>query len=302
MQKHAFLIAAHNQYPLLETLLRLLDHPQNDIYLHISQTAPDYDEQQFRSLLKHSGLQFVRRIKVMWGGSSQIEYERELLKAAVPGGYDYYHMISGVDLPIKPMDEIHRFFEMHAGKEFIHFGLPEWVSSPAVRARISVYHPLQNVVGRNRNILYYAEKVLVKAQKLLGVNRLRGKEATFGAGSNWFSITHGFASFLVEKDDEISKRFGSSFCADEVFLQTMFNESPQRDNRYVYEADPSNAYMSCLRYVDWNRGKPYVFRSADFEDLIQSPYLFARKFDLGIDAQIVERIYQYFKEGDCEKV
>lgn len=302
MAKHAFLIAAHHQYPLLETLLRLLDHPQNDIFLHISQTAPEYDKEQFRSVLKHSKLQFVRRIKVMWGGSSQIEYELELLKAAVKGNYAYYHMISGVDLPIKPMAVIHQFFEEHAGKEFIHFGTPEYTNSPAIRARISVYHPLQNVVGRNKGPLLYVEKVLVKLQKILGVNRIRGKEATFGFGSNWFSITHDFASFLVERENEIRKRFGYSFCADEVFLQTMFKESPQRENRYIYEADESNAYMSCVRYVDWERGKPYVFRSEDFEDLIQSPYLFARKFDLNEDPQIVERIYNHFKENCHEEV
>ena len=35
MKKHAFLIMAHNQFDLLEMLIKLLDDPRNDIYLHI---------------------------------------------------------------------------------------------------------------------------------------------------------------------------------------------------------------------------------------------------------------------------
>lgn len=33
--KHAFLIIAHNEYPILEVLLSMLDDERNDIYLHI---------------------------------------------------------------------------------------------------------------------------------------------------------------------------------------------------------------------------------------------------------------------------
>ena len=34
--KHAFLIIAHNEYPVLEVLLSMLDDERNDIYLHIA--------------------------------------------------------------------------------------------------------------------------------------------------------------------------------------------------------------------------------------------------------------------------
>lgn len=35
MQKHAYMIIAHNEFDLLEILVRLLDDPRNDIYVHI---------------------------------------------------------------------------------------------------------------------------------------------------------------------------------------------------------------------------------------------------------------------------
>lgn len=37
--KHAFLIIAHNEYPVLEVLLSMLDDERNDIYLHIDKRA-----------------------------------------------------------------------------------------------------------------------------------------------------------------------------------------------------------------------------------------------------------------------
>ena len=33
-----------------------------------------------------------------------VEAELSLLRAAVPGKYDYYHLLSGVDVPIKSRD------------------------------------------------------------------------------------------------------------------------------------------------------------------------------------------------------
>ena len=45
-----------------------------------------------------------------------------------------------------------------------------------------------------------------------------------------------------------------------------------------------------LRYIDWKRGAPYVFHAQDFDELMASPQLFARKFDEQVDAEIIRRI------------
>ena len=42
--KHAFLIIAHNEYPVLRALLSMLDDERNDIYLHIDQRAAELYE------------------------------------------------------------------------------------------------------------------------------------------------------------------------------------------------------------------------------------------------------------------
>lgn len=51
-------------------------------------------------------------------------------------------------------------------------------------------------------------------------------------------------------------------------------------------------YMTKMMIIDWTKGNPYIFRSADFEQLMSSDRMFARKFDEGIDFDIVERIFE----------
>lgn len=74
------------------------------------------------SYLHLQGSPFVleHRVDVRWGNLSQIRTEYALLEEALKhGSYEYYHILSGQDLPIKTQDEIHQFFHEHRGKEFV---------------------------------------------------------------------------------------------------------------------------------------------------------------------------------------
>lgn len=42
MNRHAFLIMAHNHFDFLKILLKRLDDPRNDIYLHVDRKAADF--------------------------------------------------------------------------------------------------------------------------------------------------------------------------------------------------------------------------------------------------------------------
>ncbi len=60
-----------------------------------------------------------------------VRCEYELLEAAFESGreYDYVHLISGADLPLKNQDEIHRYFDEHKGEE------SSSISAPSLRKR-----------------------------------------------------------------------------------------------------------------------------------------------------------------------
>ena len=116
--KFAYLIIAHNEPEVFGTLLGLLDDERNDIFVHVDAKA---DIEQFCIFkTERAGLYFIDRMSVYWGDESQIAVELRLLRAARSAGrYDYYHLLSGVDLPLKSQNYIHRFFAEHAGTEFV---------------------------------------------------------------------------------------------------------------------------------------------------------------------------------------
>ncbi len=73
-----------------------------------------------------------------------------------------------------------------------------------------------------------------------------------------------------------------------MFLQTVIWLSPFRDKIY----QNSELKYTHLRITDWQRGNPYVWRNDDLNYLLQSPYLFARKFNTVRDSYIYDQIKQ----------
>ena len=121
--KHAFLIYAHEEPLVLHTLLRLLDHERNEIFLHLDPRNSVLPSVLSPSPLSRAKLHLLAPAqRVSWGDYSQIEVELCLFAQALQvGPFAHYHLISGVDLPIKPMVEIHAFFDAHPTTEFLGF-------------------------------------------------------------------------------------------------------------------------------------------------------------------------------------
>lgn len=96
--------------------------------------------------------------------------------------------------------------------------------------------------------------------------------------------------YLLGKEGEIKTLFDLSLCPDELWFQTMCYNSEFRDTFY----DITDLRSGSMRYIDWERGKPYIWGqdSGDYDKLIDSPYLFARKFDERY-MEIVNRIKAY---------
>lgn len=62
---------------------------------------------------------------------------------------------------------------------------------------------------------------------------------------------------------------------DEIFLQSYVYNSDKYKNNLYNDKDED---LGCMRKIDWLRGQLYVWQLKDYEELVTSPYLFARKF------------------------
>src|SRR5690606_21952914 len=122
--KQAFLILAHNEFEILERLVRVLDDPRFDIYIHFDKKSKEPPVLK----TKHSRLYILNnRIDVRWGDYSMVEAELILFEAATKRrNYKYLHLLSGVDFPIKSMDQIYDFFDTSKMQEFIGFNSSDY--------------------------------------------------------------------------------------------------------------------------------------------------------------------------------
>lgn len=290
--RHAYLIMAHGQFRQLERLILALDFEGNDIYLHIDIKAKEADEEHFKKITKNATVYTIKRRDVVWGDYSQIQLEMDLLKDSVPRKYDYYHLISGVDYPIKSNNEINSFFEENKGKEFVHYDRQTVMEE--VEHRVGQYHLFQNRAGREKNIYRKLDTLLEKIQKIIGVNRVKKAGLDYRKGANWFSITNSLASYLVNEEKNIYKYFSRSVCADELFLQTMVYNSDFKNNLFYSEREKRHWN---LRYVDWNRGNPYIFVAEDYEEIQNSECLFVRKVDEKSSSKLIDMIDNRNKRG-----
>lgn len=281
-EKQAILIMAHDNFFVLKALLCSIDSKFFDIFVHIDKKASSSYFSNLKKIeLKNSELFFIEnRINVKRGAFSQIKVELALFKAAANNNYEYYHLISGTDFLLQKPFTIYSFFHNNT-KEFIHFDSN--VFDKKFLYRVQKYHFF--VSRKDEKIRYLLSKILLKMQFLK-----RNKNLCFQKGANWCSLTNEFVKYLINNEKAIYHIFSHTLCGDEMFVQTMAINSNFKNSIYLLD----NLSDSNKRYIDWNRGSPYIFGIDDFERLVTSKMFFARKF-ADYKFAIVEKLIDYIK-------
>lgn len=266
MGRHAYLILAHNDIPLLGALVNCLDDSRNDIFVHWD--AKSGSVPQLKT--EHSRLIMLdERVEVNWAGYSMVEAEFCLLKKAFSyGPYAYYHLLSGADLPIKSQDYIHAECERLDGTEFVGF-------APATQAEIDfrVQHRfLFPESFRSKNILKRGLRFLyLKYQDLIHWKRT---DITVKKGAQWCSLTQDFVTYLLGQEDFVKRLFSHTFCPDELFIQTVIFNSRFKNNIKPAKSE----YDGNMRFIKWVDGELIPIREEDYQNLKSSDKWFARKF------------------------
>lgn len=279
--KHAFLLLAHNKYNQLSTLIRLLDNERIDIYLHIDKRSPKYVVPQTH----YSKIFQIPSIRTNWGGYSLVECELRLLEEALKNEeYTFIHLLSGQDLPIKPIDEILSYFDSHKQFNFVFFNKPE--GSKDNCDRVKYYYPFQDIKPRGRSFWSISQRIFVCIQKLFRIDRTKRYEGTFKSGSQWWSIKTGLARYIVSERPLIYKLFKYTMC-DEMFVQTLVYNSEYYNTLFIKEEFDQHSNQRKIEFIN---GRPHVWTMDDIDEIKNSDLLFCRKFDEMIDSEIIDEI------------
>lgn len=282
MKKHAFIVLAHTNQPQIEQLVSILDSDRVDIFLHVDSKYKGFDQQKMASVPKKSSIFFGKRMDIRWGDYSQCELELQMMNLARKNGpYCYYHIISAMDLPTRPVGQFLDFCEEHQGTEFVRFE-PDKFS----RIDVCVYRPFRRHQRPSNKFARFVMRRLIKlitrTQLLLGVNRF--PDINFMKGSNWISVTEDAIDAILEKEGDYRRIYLHSTCCDEKFVQTTLGND-ERFKRKFYQEKGGN-----MRLVDWKRGRPYTFRLEDYEEIASTEMFWVRKIDWNVDKNISDKI------------
>jgi hypothetical protein len=291
MIKHAYLLCAHADWIQLKLLLAQLDYENNDIYLHINIKSTDFNETDIRDSIKNASVFLLNRREVDRCDFSLTEIALDFLEIATKKRYYYYHFLTGSDLLIKSNKYIVDFFDKNGGYEFVESFYPyryKWYSRYAYK---QIFIKYLGANGFKKIIALVLANIYFIIQRIFGYDKVKknfNKRLMFG--SSWWSITHDFAKYVVTQKKWIFDNYYEAFIPAESFIQTVLEDSPFKNQRYSSKNVKLN---DNLRLIDWTnqnvggRGHPHVWTMDDLEIIRSSDNLFARKFFLSYDSQII---------------
>lgn len=281
MQKQAILILAHKNDLVLRTVIKQFDSEYFDIYIH-------FDKKRFNSqvmesindIVENSKLVVISTQKVVWGAPSVMKAELDLLEIAYKNSnYRYFHLISGQDLALKTAKQIYSFFN---GSEKNFFEIKS-IDNKHYTNRIIYKYPWTEKIGKNHNFYWVMQKIFFYIQRILGwtINDDFKKHNSIVYSSQWASLTGEFVKNLVAQKNILNKIYRYSLVPDEVYKSTFLYE-------YFQDKDYIN---NNFRFDEFDGNSPKVIYSKrQVIELIDSSYLFARKFDENQSKQAIETI------------
>lgn len=295
----AYLISAYRDAAHLARLVNTLDHDA-DFYIHVDGNV---DDRPFREALAGRAT-FVRRHKVGWGGWNQVEYQRELLAAAINSGRHYSHLVclSAQDYPLWSNSRIHRFFEENATREFIGGYNLTRGDNEGQRQKVTMLHPFRDLPWKNR---WLKNKVIVASRNMLrwmGVKRkpqvtMGGGQKDIFVGSDYWAITPQCARHVLQTLDNEPKMtafFKRTFAPSELCIHTIVYNSPFATRAMPHDGSyPGLAALTPLHFIDYGACVK-VLDLADLPRLMQSGKMFCRKVETGTSDALADEIDKSF--------
>jgi hypothetical protein len=272
----AYLIRAHHRPHQLARLVDRLRTPNARFFVHVSARTSDETYAAMRDALEGSpDVRWLPRVRTYYGGFSLVRatlvgVDAILREEPLPS---HAVVLSGQDYPLRPAAEIEQHFAARPGTSFLeHFRLP-----------VADRWPGENG-GLDRIRGYYLERFSYRT-RLLRVPFVRRRfpaGLTPYGGSAWTALA---ANALLEIDRFAKENrrvldfFRHVNIPDEIVVPTILMNSPIRDSVLNEE----------IHYVRWPGGAhPATFTRHDLDRLMASGKLFARKFDLHADEQVLD--------------
>ena len=188
--------------------------------------------------------------------------------------------MSGQDYPITPVDNIYHLLEKNIGKNFICYEAEgDWWGHAI--SRINKYH-FTNFGLRGRYRIQFFLNALLPARKFPLPYKLYG-----GPRAMCMTLSIECATYIaefIESNKKLKRFIRFTWGPDEFVIPTLvmnskFHETVINDNFY---------------YIDWSKGgsNPKTLTVEDYQKMMDSGKMLARKFDIRTDRAILDMLDQ----------
>ena len=254
----------------------MLNNGSFDFYIHVDKKL---DMDTHKELFDVPNVYFIAdRVDIKWAGFSTVEAAlngvRQITASNVK--YEFINLITGQDYPIKSAEYISKFLKDNIGKEFILYKDFETEWSEA-NERVNRYHFTEMTFKGHTRLEKIVNMFMGKRKFPLDV-RLYGKET-------FWTLSMQCAQYVVNVIDtnpQLKRFLKYTWGSDEFIFQTIIMASPFKDN----------VVNKNYRYIDWPPGesRPKVLLTEDFDNMMASDSIFARKLDINKDEHIFDML------------
>ncbi len=286
--KIAYLIIAHRDIEQVYRLIDRLNNHNSHFFIHIKST---YQISFSADYLNKQNITFLtKRYDAGWCGYKVLLATLELIKTALTQDqkFDYFINLSGNCYPIVSNEKIINFLTENKGKNFIEGRtLPCQKLQEGGLTKISLPWFLDEFQNLNSYLKKALHKVIHFPYRLFKITRKLPGDLKPYFGSDWWALTDDAIQYVYNhsiENPDVLKFFKRSWCAVELYIQTIL---------YNAENFKKNIVNQPFRYVDWNtNGPPKTLKLNDYENIINSGHLFARKLDSIISANLLKLLNQ----------
>ena len=172
------------------------------------------------------------------------------------------------------------------GKEFFEFfEMPAKVWKNGGMDRI-LYYNLYDVIdakGANGRFI----KKFINFQKKYNIKRkIKDDFPKLYGGSTWWTLSFDCCQYVlnyIDKNPSFLKRFKHTFCAEEIFFQTIILNSP-------FKEKVVNDNQRLILWETRNGNCPANLDESDLNEIISSDKLFARRFEYPVSAILIKTL------------
>jgi len=274
--RFACLIVTHTSVALTSRMVKKLDNGDFDFYIHLDKKVK---LETHSELLNLPNVTYVKdRLDANWAGFTVVEASFKCLREIAASGnqYDHIIMMSGQDYPVKSADDISAFLAGKAGKQLIkHWDFEtEWDEA---FARIEKFH-FTDKTFKGRYLVQRLANFFIKRKPPTNMR-------FYGRNSAYWTLTPDCAMYVmnyVNQRPKFKRFLKWSWGADEFTFHTLIMNS-----HYSKQVE-NNDY----RYIDWSARDvhPKWLSTEDYDKIVATNDLFARKFNTDMDTNILDRL------------